>query len=197
VTCLLLSVAARGQFSSLGAHEKRWVLFHPVAAIKVRHINSRCVSLYTQPQVRSQLDTFVSGGRLDAYRHVFFMAAFAQKVRVKKLRKLGQAHEKTNYRQFLKQKLEEGEKPDSLSSVMDLLNNELGLKIGCNYRELPLPELSSLVIKRINAGEARMFRRDSKGRYVDCSGVLIDQARYSRQWHVPKCLVDTSEGHSP
>ena len=66
-----------------------WAIGHPIAAIKVKKIKSSCDLIYTPSKTSSYLDKFETGGTLDAYRHVFYMAAFAQKVKIKKLKKLG------------------------------------------------------------------------------------------------------------
>src|SRR5690606_27581918 len=138
----------------LSKYEKRWAIFHPFAAIKVNKISKKCFIIYKQQNIKTELDTFTNGGKLDAFRHAFFMAAYAQKVKVEKLRKLGKAHEKGNYRQFLKSQLEDGERPDSLSCEMDLLNNELGFVIGKSNKKLILEELKNAVISEIKNGKA-------------------------------------------
>jgi len=162
---------------------------HPIAAIKVKKMYSKSYAIYNQPATKIALDNFNNGGKLDAFRHVFFMAVFSQKIKAKKIKKLGIAHEKGNYRQFKKHQNEEGEQPDSLSNVMDLKNNELGLIIGAENKKLPLDELKLKVIKEINAGKATIIKRNSNGHYVDCNNQLIDQKLYVNKWYVPKCLV--------
>ena len=76
--------------------EKSWALAHPIAAIKVKRIYRQTLPFYNDHLIHKQLDSFSNGGKLDAFRHVFFMAAFTQKVKVKKIRALGFAHEKGN-----------------------------------------------------------------------------------------------------
>lgn len=164
--------------------------------MKVRRIQVQCNKIYDQISVRSQLDSFPSGGKLDAFRHVFYMAAFAQKVRTKKIRKLGMAHEKGNYLQFTRSQLEEGERPDSLASVMDLQNNELGLAIGCNNRRMPLSGLSVTCIAAINGGKAVILKRNRNGDYVSCDGKVIPMDA-DPKWHVPKCLIASDQAADP
>ena len=143
-----------------------------------------------------QLAAYSAGGKLDAWRHVLYMAAFAQKVKTNKVRKLGQAHEKGNYLQFRKGGLEEGERPDSLSSVMDLLNNELGIAIGCNNHAAPLNALSEMTIQAIHEGKAWIFLRDRSGAYLTCEGIKVDMDQHAGKWSVPKCLVRSEGGHN-
>jgi hypothetical protein len=179
-------------------YERLWALSHPFAAIKVKLISKKCYRIYnrnlqhltgTEGRNEKYLDVFSNGGKLDAFRHVFFMAAFAQKVKIKKLRKLGEAHEKANYKMFLRCTKEFGELPDSLGSVMDLSNNELAFKIVPEIKKLSLPELEEFVIKQINAGSAIIMKRKKNGSYLDCNDKVIDLKLYKDEWNVPKCLV--------
>ncbi|MES2678287.1 MAG: hypothetical protein V4635_00315 [Bacteroidota bacterium] len=186
---LLISVNCISQTIVLSKYEKRWALWHPFAALKVKKINTRAFAVYNEKDLRIVLDNFPGGGKLDAFRHTFFMAAFAQKIKVKKLRKLGIAHEKGNYRQFLSSETEEGELPDSLASVMDLQNNELGFKIGSANKDSSLASLKTLVINDITAGKAVIMRRNKNGEYVDCNNARVKKTAPVKKWSLPKCLV--------
>jgi hypothetical protein len=168
--------------------EKKWALLHPFAAIKVKRISKECYFFYNQADIKSKLDSFSNGGKLDAFRHVFFMAAFAQKITIKKIKKLGVAHEKYNYKQFLKSSLEENETPDSLSMVMDLRNNLLGFEIGSQHKQMPLQELEQLVISEIKKGNAVIMKRNALGQYLDCGGGVIQLKVFLHKWFIPKCL---------
>jgi hypothetical protein len=153
---------------------------------------SKTFVIYEQPNTKIALDNFNNGGKLDAFRHVFFMAAFAQKIKIKKLKKLGIAHEKGNYRQFKKHQNEEGERPDSLSNVMDLKNNDLGLKIGSENKKISLADLKELVINEIKNGKAQIIKRNKQEMYVECNDQIIDMQLYKGKWFVPKCLVPSN-----
>ena len=171
----------------LSSYEKCWAIQHPFAAIKVKQISKNCFKMYTKIQLSKQLDTFSNGGTLDAFRHVFFMAAFAQKIKEKKLNKLGIAHEKGNYKQFLKNKLENGELPDSIATVMDLKNNALGFFIAQKHKTKSLEELAQVVIVAIKNGEALIVKRNKAGSYIDCNGNII--VFTTKKWVTAKCLV--------
>jgi hypothetical protein len=188
----LLSFVSLSQTLKLARYEWLWAIGHPVAAFKVNKITKKCRVAVDPKQVSLQLDSFISGGKADAFRHTFFMAAYAQKIKVTKLRKLGRAHEKANYRQFLRSKNEYGELPDSLATVMDLNNNELGFQLGSENTGLSLQELSRLVITEIKNGKAWIMRRNIHGAYLDCSNKIIDLQHYAKRWSVPKCLVNSN-----
>ena len=166
-----------------------WSIWHPIAAIKVKKLYSKAYKIYNQPNTKMALDSYNNGGKLDAFRHVYFMAVMSQKIKVRKLRKLGIAHEKGNYHQFKKHQNEEGEKPDSLGNVMDLNNNELGLKIGSENKNISLMDLKELVVTEIKNGKAQIMKRKKSGIYFDCNGNIIDLKVYLNKWYIPKCLV--------
>lgn len=188
----LLSISLQSKSQKPCKQELCWALGHPFAALKVKKIKKKADLIYNRPDIKARFD-YSSGGKLDAFRHVFFMAAFAQEIKIKKLRKLGIAHEKGNYKQFLKHKTENGELPDSLSCVMDLANNELGFTIGANNKDKKLEQLRPIVIKEILDGKAFILKRNREGRYVDCNNKVIDPGLFSGKWFVPKCLVPSNE----
>lgn len=169
-----------------------WAFRHPIAAVKVKMISKRCYAIYkTDREIRLTLDTFSNGGKLDAFRHIFFMAAFAQKVNARKVKQLGIAHEKGNYRNFKRSKKEDGELADSLSTVMDLKNNDVGIEIGKQFKKAPLDSLKLIVIKELKAGKGVIIRRRRDGLYTDCNGNIIDLPTYKGKWYVPKCIVNS------
>ena len=179
-----------------GAHAQQvskwdilWGISHPFSAIKIKKISKSLIGIYNLNELKLELDSFENGGKLDAFRHTFFMAAFAQNVRISKLRKLGLAHEKGNYRQFLKNQKENKEIPDSMGTVMDLFNNELGFKIGSENNKISLIDLKNSVLKEIQNGNALIIKRDKLGNYIDCENSIIDITLFFKKWYVPKCLV--------
>lgn len=174
-------------------YEWCWAITHPVAAIKVKLISKKCYRIYKSDTLLiTALDRFTNGGKLDAFRHTFFMAAFAQKVKIKKLRKLGEAHEKASYKIFLKSASEDGEIPDSLSTVMDLKNNETGFVIGKQNRNVDLENLKIITIKHINQGETVIMKRKLNGIYLNCDNTEINLQLYLNNWYIPKCLVPSN-----
>jgi hypothetical protein len=180
-------------FVSRSFHEKKWALFHPFAALKIKKLYKSCRVYYLEVKKANVLDTFESGGKLDAFRHVFFMAGFSQKIKAKKVRKLGVAHEKGNYIHFKKGIKEEGEIPDSLSTVMDLYNNETGIRIGVENKGLDLASLKEKVLEEMKLGKVLYFRRNRNGDYLDCDGNLIRLDDYQKKWFIPKCMIDTGK----
>lgn len=166
-----------------------WALSHPMASVKVNSIYKKQQFIYKKEELKMVLDSFGDCGKLDAFRHVYFMAAFAQKIKVKKLRRLGIAHEEENYREFLKGEADAEFRHDSLSMVMDLYNNELGFQTGLAFPELEPEALKMKVIEKIQAGEALIAKRNLQGTFLDCEGNRLSMKDYSGKWFVPKCLI--------
>ena len=173
------------------SYERRWAFAHPFAALKTKKIYRKCLPFYLEIKKAGSLDTCENGGKLDAFRHSYFMAAFTQKISVKKIRKLGMAHEKGNYKMFLKGIKEDGELADSLSTVMDLHNNELVFKIGPAHPDLDYRKLRDQVAQQIFSGQSLFFKRNQRNQYVTCEGELIILDDYKGKWFIPKCLISS------
>jgi hypothetical protein len=172
--------------------EYQWAFFHPFSALRVKHITGRCDVLYQAYKKRAEPDAFENGGRLDAFRHCFYMAAYAQKIKRRKLIRLGHAHEKGNYKSFLRSQTEEGELADFMSCEMDLFNNYLGISLGSENRNLDLDSLAVLVITAIYQGRAAIMKRNVNGQYLKCGGEVLDLDRFKKDWMRPKCLVPSN-----
>ena len=169
-------------------YEFWWSFGHPFAALKVKKTYKKATKLFDQNELKVKLDAYSSGGKLDAFRHVFYFASFAQKIGPKKALKLGRAHEKTNYLDFKRGKQEDETTADSLSCVMDLLNNEIGVKLGKENKKMSLEDLKQKVIELVNNGDAYTVLRDTQGRFIDCNNNVIDLSKYKGKWFVPKCI---------
>lgn len=190
----LLNLCSFAQgFSSRSVYEKRWALFHPFAAIKIKNIYKKCIPVYQSVKEKKLTDKYENGGKLDAFRHVYFMAAFAQKTKSKTVKKLGIAHEKGNFKSFLQKQNENGEIPDSLSSVMDLYNNTIGIEIGNTCRKKTPEELKEYVLNQISEGKVLYFKRNLNGDYLTCEGDIINLKKIEGKWFVPKCLIKSNQ----
>jgi hypothetical protein len=177
-------------FHNLSKHEKHWAIWHPFASIKIKNHQAEMYAVYKEVKQQKLLDTFENGGKLDAFRHTFAMAYFSKFVKTKKLRKLGKAHEKANYQQFLNHLPEEdGELPDSLSSVMDLKNNNIALSLANEVKKLSSEEIKQKIIRLIKAGGVFIIKRNAQGLYVDCNNQIIPSEKIKGIWNVPKCLI--------
>lgn len=172
--------------------ELLWSLAHPIAAVRIKKISTVCQPLYDSLVRRGIPDQYPNGGKLDALRHVYFMAAFAQKIKPSKLKKLGIAHELGNRKNFMRHQFEEGELADSLSCEMDLYNNLIGIEIGKNAQHNSVAALLRLVLLEIEKGNAIIMLRNKKGAYLNCEGEIIEPQVYSNKWKIPKCLVKSN-----
>jgi len=178
---------------SVSIYEVRWAVFHPFAAIKIKCQLPKAMLVYKEVRGARLLDSLESGGKLDAFRHTYAMAYLSRNIRVRKLRKLGLAHERGNKKQFKKHQLEEGERADSLACEMDIRNNELGFLLGSAHKTLNDEQLKVLTLNAIQEGKAWYLKRNSYFVYVTCLGEPINLSLYKQKWYVPKCLIKTNE----
>lgn len=176
------------KFSQLSAPEKRWAIIHPFCAVKIKKLSAGALLIVNEVAKNNLLDKFENGGKQDAFRHVFTMAFLAQKIKIKKLRKLGIAHEKGNYLQFKKGILENAEPADSLSCEMDLRNNEIGFLIGKENKNISSDSLKKIILNKIENKFCWTMLRNEKGNYLTCEGKEIILAEWKGKWCVPKCL---------
>jgi hypothetical protein len=177
---------------ALSKYERNWMLAHPFLSAKIyKHLKETTV-IYKEVKLNKVLaDTIDSGGKLDAFRHTFTMAYLCRYVKVDKLRKLGQLHEKGNKDNFLKNYTEYGERADSLACEMDLRNNELGFTIGVNQKELTISKLKLYVLEQIMQGNAWYFKKNSNNSYLSCQNDPINIDDYKNVWYIPKCLTQS------
>lgn len=186
---ILIAIQAKGK-PRLSSYEFLWALRHPFAAIKIKGIHRKASVIYSQQKLKQEPDSFSVNGKLDAFRHVFFMAAFSQKVKAKKVIRLGKAHEKANYRQFKRDPERNKVQQDSLSTVMDLKNNLIGIGLGRDCRNCSLEELRKKVMELIHEEKVCYILRNNEGRYLNSANEEIKLNDYMGKWFIPFVLLE-------
>jgi len=185
--------SAFGSFWKLSCPEKWWVFTHPFVAKDAFKI-TREARLKSDSLLQiSALDGDPLGGQIDAFRHAYWMARMAQTMKWKKALRLGKAHEKANKISFRKnQNDEEGLLPDSVSSEMDLYNNQVGVAIGCNFKSVSGQAICDTVIQNIRAGKLKIILKNENGVELKCDGTQLDKNEFAGKWNIPKCLVNSN-----
>jgi hypothetical protein len=178
------------QFLKLRSPEKAWVITHPFIAKKCLKITHHSLLVYNKVLSEGRLDTRLSGGKADAFRHGIWMAMLSQQIKKRKALSLGKAHEKSNYKDFKKGALEDNLLPDKESSEMDLFNNCIGAAIGNINKTASVEELTNLIINSINKGEFVVIKINEKGAYVTCDNIPL--VIKEKSWISNKCLVPSS-----
>jgi hypothetical protein len=179
----------QSSFKTLSAPEKKWVLLHPFKAKKAQKITFD-VQLIVDSIRRSEIiGKDNNGGALDAFKHSFWMASLAIKIGKKQALKLGMAHEKANYLEFKKKQMEDAVLPDSLSSVMDLKNNESGVFLVNKNEHITKNQLINKILEALAQGRLTIIKKDQNGNFIDCNGSLILMEEWMGKWNIPKCLV--------
>jgi hypothetical protein len=178
------------KFKKLSCPEKCWVFWHPFVAKKAMEISEYSREITQEVKQEKQLEGEGNGDQLDAFRHTFWMANLTQQIGWRKARKLGEAHEKGNYKEYKKRKLEDGVLPDKISSEMDLFNNEVGIELGKKNTE---SILKTLVIEAVLLGKCRMIKKDTIGNYLDCENNIIPVESLKGKWENEKCLTSSNK----
>lgn len=179
-------------FFNLSGPEKAWAIKHPFLIIPAKkatlEARKKSRELLTDPR----LDGNPDGGKVDAFRHAYWMALLLKKMKSKKALQLGNAHEKKNYKNFLKKKAdEENVVQDSVATSMDLYNNSVGISIGQEHKHLNNDSLAELIISFIREGKMKIIARSSDGSYLDCEGKKLQPADFGSSWKNKRCLIDS------
>lgn len=177
-----------GQFKKLSCPEKRWVIFHPFVAKKALKVSLEAREITDEIKQQKLLVGTGNGDQIDAFRHAYWMARLAQEIHWRKANRLGKAHEKGNYQQFKKGKLEDDVLPDKISSEMDLYNNKVGLNLGKLNKE---KELKNEVLNLVKDGKCKIIKTDAEGNFLDEKNKLIPLEELKGKWENRKVLVDS------
>ena len=105
VVILLFTLSCAGEKkASVSGPEKCWALRHPFVYKKAYRCSREAVRLTDSVKKTNQLDGDADGGQLDAFRHSCWMAITCRQIGYRRALGLGRAHEKGNYKSFLKKK---------------------------------------------------------------------------------------------
>lgn len=181
------------QFFSASAKEKCWFITHPFSISKTLKIKKVVLQKTDSIIENNILDTIRAGGKADAFRHALWMSLMIQEMPERRARRLGIAHEKTNYKQFKKDKTEDGAYISKPFSDMDLQNNEIGIKIGLENKGKSTEKLIDEIISRINAGELWILAKDNNDNIYTCDGEKIDIVQYKGIWETPICILKSNQ----
>jgi len=180
-------------FFKLSGPIKTWVVFHPFKAKKSLLISKETNKVADSIAKTNLLDKDAAGGQVDAFRHAYWMARLRQEIGKNAARSLGRAHEKENYLQYKKRKLEDGVLPDKISSEMDLFNNDVGLYLSRRRSTLSKKGLIYRIVNAIKKGDLKIIKKDTRGRFLTCDEVLISKKELQHKWENNKCLVSSKK----
>lgn len=189
-----LSSAAQSsfkQFQMLSRPEKCWVISHPFVAMKA--IKTTKAVLLTVDSIKKTniIGIDMNGGKVDAFKHAYWMLSLTDKIGKGRSLKLGKAHEKGNYLEFKKKKLEDKILPDSVSSEMDLRNNRVGAE---SLKMLKTSnDMLKVILEALNEGRLFIIKKDKQGNYLYCDGTFIDTNVWAGKWNIPKCLIPSDK----
>ena len=176
-------------FVGISLAEKGWVLRHPFIAKKAWNITERVRAVTDSLQKRSIPDQDDSGGKLDAFRHGFWMASLTKKIGPRRALSLGRAHERGNYHDFKKRRFEDSDIPDKAAGDMDLFNNVIGSVIGIELKEKDEKSVIDAVLLAIHDGKMKIILKDAEGRSCDSLMKPIPASAMKGKWDTPRVLV--------
>lgn len=196
IVVLILALSFKGyaqdkksiNYSGLSCPEKWWVIWHPFKAKRAKKVSLYARQISDSIKVNKLLLGNGNGGQVDAFRHAFWMASLTQQIGWRSAQKLGKAHEKGNYRQFKKGRLEDGSLPDRIASKMDLYNNFMGMIIGLSREE---SELINTIILLTKEGHFKIIKRNQNGDFLDENGEVVPLEELKGEWENRKCLVSS------
>jgi hypothetical protein len=180
-------------FLKLSTAEKKWAIGHLFIAKKAWLITERCRFVTDSLGKKGIPDRDPSGGKLDAFRHTFWMATLSEKIGVRKSLALGRAHEQGNYRDFKRNRYEEGDLPDKTASDMDLFNNKIGVGIGTALKGANEKSVIDSILKAIAKGSMRVILKDTLGRSCDSTFHPIPLEDLKGKWITPRVLIPSDK----
>ena len=186
------SPTIRQSYARLSPPEKGWVVFHSFKAKKAFIISKEAQQIADSIAQQDLIGNDNNGGRLDAFKHSFWMARLTQGIGKRAALSLGKAHEKGNYRSYKKSDLEDGLLPDMQSTDMDLHNNDVGNRIGIKFKKASKMALIQKVLDSLHRGNLRILDKDSQGNFLDCQQNRIPLDSLINKWDTKKCLVPSN-----
>jgi hypothetical protein len=180
------------KFCRLPSPEKCWVLQHPFVAKKTWKLTQQSLQVTDSILATGTMGKDANGGKVDAFRHAYWMALVSQKIGKRRALSLGKAHERSNYRDYKKHRKEEGTIPDKISSEMDIWNNKLGADLGSSCRKTEVKTIQEMIIQAINDGMLKVVRKNHAGQFLDANGNLIDPIELKGKWKNNKCLMNSN-----
>ena len=183
----------RQSYAKLSKPEKTWVIFHPFKAKKAYSISNTIDQITDSISNTGIIGNDNNGGRLDAFKHSFWMARLTQGIGRRAALSLGKAHEKGNYKSYKKRQLEDAVLPDKASTEMDLFNNSVGARTGSFYNKSPKKDLILKLLDSLQQGKLRVLYKDHQGNFLDCQHRKIPLDSLRSQWHTQKCLVPSNK----
>lgn len=172
--------------------EKCWAIVHPFVLKKAFKATVQSYTITDSIKRSGNIGADNSGGKLDAFKHAFWIASVSSAIGPHKALKLGVAHEKGNKLQFKKHQLEDKILPDSISSLMDLHNNEQGAA-AVSSKKYSTQQLQEKIMQLLLNGQLICIKKDKEGNFLTCTGEPIDLQQWNGKWGIPKCLVASNE----
>ncbi len=180
---------------TLNRYELWWLIKHIPIALGVWQLSETAREMANREITSGDLDGDYAGGQVDAFRHILWMALITQKYGSKTANSLGRAYEKGNKQDYKKHRLEEYYLPDAASMIMDLMNNEIGIRIGQRFPDISLASLVIEIKKVVLEGKAWKIKKDKNGKFLSADGFPMNKKAWLGKWESPKVIVPSDYGN--
>ena len=180
-------------YQKLSIPEQQWVRRHPLAAFRTHRI-ADTVRHEAQNRLKDvDFDGDLNGGMVDAFKHTLWMALTAQKIGSRKALLLGEAHEAGNRLEYESDPTRKKYLQDSIASRMDILNNQIGARIGAQNPDASQHKIIELVKQAVLDGKCWKIHKKDKNTYLDADGKPINIHAYDNHWVIPKVLIPSNK----
>lgn len=181
------------KFKSQDFPIKKWIIFHPLKAKKAEILSKKALKISDSIAATNLFSNDKFGGRVDAFRHAFWMATLRQQIGKCAAQSLGKAYERSNKRTF-KRSNRKGTTSfyDKPSKKMDLFNNKVGLSLVKRNQIINKNELIIIIVQAIKNGKLKILKKDSFGNFLNCKGQRLNLIDV-KGWRNDKCLVSSNK----
>jgi len=171
---------------------KKWIVFHSFKAKKALSISNKAKYVTDSIALTGLLDGDKAGGQVDAFRHAYWMARLHENIGKRAALSLGRSYERSNYKSYKRNKLEEGILPDKASKSMDLFNNKVGITFTRKGFHHPENGLIYKIVNSIKKGDLKIIKKDKAGNYLTCNNEVIPFKDLLYKWRNNKCIIPSN-----
>lgn len=179
-------------FKKLSRPEKTWVWIHPFVAKKAFRISTLSKNQYDKLKDSLNIVDYENGGKVDAFRHAWWMMNLCDEIGKRRALSLGKAHERKNKHDYKNNQKENGELPDKALVEMDLFNNKVSLELYKPKSKLSYNQKLRFILEELEKGSFLIISRNSEGFCLNQDGEIIQENAWKGKWNNDRTLVKSN-----
>lgn len=172
---------------SLSFKDKVWVMKNYSSVKKAFNISKNVLSVMDSLNKQNFLGGNTEGGKFDAFRHIYWTYSLTKEIGEEKARRVGEIYENYNKYMFFEKHVYGY---DSISMVMDLFNNEIGI----NLIKIEIDD--SLIFNEITniilSGRAKIVKKNDLQQSLDENDNVIPEEEWKKKWINNRKLVNSN-----